>query len=123
MTTSNRSETIKTALMGAAGGAVALAIIGFSWGGWVTGGTAAKTAAAQTRAAVVAALAPVCVANFKSQSGAAVELATFQALSSNDRTSFIEKGGWAASLGTKDNVSAITRACSDALLQLKSADL
>ncbi len=29
---------LKPALFGAAGGAIALAIVGFSWGGWVTGG-------------------------------------------------------------------------------------
>jgi alpha/beta superfamily hydrolase len=40
----------------AAGGAVALAIVGFSWGGWVTGGTAAKLA----DEAAMRALIPVC---------------------------------------------------------------
>ncbi len=30
----------KPALWGAAGGAVVLAIVGFSWGGWVTSSTA-----------------------------------------------------------------------------------
>jgi len=30
----------KPALWGAAGGAIALAIAGFAWGGWVTGGKA-----------------------------------------------------------------------------------
>ena len=43
-------------LWGAAGGAVALAIVGFSWGGWVTGGTAAKLA----DEAATKALIPVC---------------------------------------------------------------
>ena len=31
---------VKPALWGAAAGAIALAIVGFNWGGWVTGGTA-----------------------------------------------------------------------------------
>ena len=35
----------KPALWGAAGGAVAAAIIGFTWGGWVTGGKAETSAA------------------------------------------------------------------------------
>jgi len=43
-------------LWGAAGGAVALAIVGFSWGGWVSGGTARM----QADAAVWTALIPVC---------------------------------------------------------------
>jgi hypothetical protein len=37
------SET-KPALWGVAGGAVALAIVGFTWGGWMTNGTANKLA-------------------------------------------------------------------------------
>jgi hypothetical protein len=38
-------EWLKPGLYGAACGAVALAVIGFSWGGWVTGGTARTMAA------------------------------------------------------------------------------
>lgn len=42
-------EWLKPGLFGAGIGAVALAIVGFSWGGWVTGGTAEAMAADQTR--------------------------------------------------------------------------
>ncbi len=38
-------EWLKPGLYGAACGAVALAVIGFSWGGWVTGGMARTMAA------------------------------------------------------------------------------
>ena len=34
--------SVKSSLFGAAVGAAALAVIGFSWGGWVTGGTRRK---------------------------------------------------------------------------------
>ena len=37
-------EKIKLGLWGALGGAIVLAIIGFAWGGWVTGGTAQEMA-------------------------------------------------------------------------------
>ena len=40
----NIPEWLKPALYGAAAGAGALAIIGFTWGGWVTGGTAKEMA-------------------------------------------------------------------------------
>ena len=40
-------EWLKPGLYGAACGAAALAGIGFSWGGWVTGGTARTMAADQ----------------------------------------------------------------------------
>ena len=53
------SET-KPALWGAAGGAVALAIVGFTWGGWMTNGTANKLADERADSAVVAVLTPIC---------------------------------------------------------------
>ena len=54
-------EWLKPGLYGAACGAIALAIVGFSWGGWVTGGTARTMAADQSKADVVAALSLICV--------------------------------------------------------------
>jgi len=48
-------------LQGAAVGAVATMIIGFNWGGWTLGSTVDKVAKERTDAAVVAALAPICV--------------------------------------------------------------
>src|ERR1700674_2396203 len=55
---------VKPALWGAVGGAIALAIVGFSWGGWVTGSTANELANKRADSAVVAALTPICVENF-----------------------------------------------------------
>ena len=55
---------IESILWGAAGGAAALALVGFAFGGWVTGGKAAEMARQQTDKAVVAALAPICVDEF-----------------------------------------------------------
>ena len=53
-------EWLKPALYGAVGGAIALAIVGFSWGGWVTGGKAEMIADQRARADVVAALTAIC---------------------------------------------------------------
>ena len=50
----------KPLLWGAVAGAVACMIVGFSWGGWVAGGTARKDAATAAHDAVVVALAPIC---------------------------------------------------------------
>src|SRR5205085_10371658 len=55
----------KPALWGTAAGAIALAIAGFTWGGWVTGGKADADATQRANAAVVVALAPICVEKFK----------------------------------------------------------
>src|SRR5437763_17012469 len=51
---------VKPAAWGAAGGAVAAMIIGFAWGGWVTGGTSEKNAGTAAQTAVVQALVPLC---------------------------------------------------------------
>ena len=115
--------TFKSTLTGAAIGAAALAIIGFSWGGWVTGGTADKMADSKATAAVVLALAPMCVDNFRHQSDAGAQLVTFQKLASYDQAGFVEKAGWAATLGSKQENSAIARACAQSLAKLTVADL
>ena len=80
---------------------------------------------ADTRAtaAVVLALAPTCVDNFRHQSNAGAQLVNFQMLSSYDQTGFVEKGGWAATLGSKQDNSAVTRACAQSLAKLTVADL
>ena len=48
-------------LWGAAAGAVALAIIGFNLGGWMTAGTARERIQASANEAIVASLTPICV--------------------------------------------------------------
>jgi len=67
-------------LWGAAGGAVALAIVGFSWGGWVTGATA-KT---QADAAAWTALLPVCADAVLADPAAVAELKTKRASDYDD---------------------------------------
>jgi hypothetical protein len=39
-------------------------VIGFTWGGWVTGGTAREKAQKDVSTALVSALSPVCVDNY-----------------------------------------------------------
>jgi hypothetical protein len=75
---------------------VATMILGFSWGGWVTGGTAqemAQDAAEQARAEVAAA---VCVDEFMQAADAGVQLTSLKEISSSwGREDFVEEGGWA----------------------------
>ena len=52
-------------LQGAAVGAVATMVVGFSWGGWSLGSTADKMAKDRSDLAVVAALAPVSADKFR----------------------------------------------------------
>jgi len=60
-----QGESLKRLLQGAAAGAVATMVVGFSLGGWSLGSTADKMAKEQSHLAVVAALAPVCADKFR----------------------------------------------------------
>ena len=108
----------KPALWGIAGGAVALAIAGFSWGGWTTSAKAESTARAQADTAVVSALAPVCVDKFQHTGDAAANLAALRRIENSSQGDFVEKGGWAAVPGnnSSERVSAVARACAALLL-------
>lgn len=91
----NIPQWTKPALWGAAVGGVAVAIVGFSWGGWVTGGAAeqaATEAAAESRADLAAA---ICVQRFLAQDDARARLAELQGESSSfSQRQFVEEGGW-----------------------------
>ena len=52
-------------LLGAAAGAIALAVIGFNWGGWITEAKAQQRASVLVDQSMVALLAPICVAQFQ----------------------------------------------------------
>ena len=103
----------KPALWGAAGGAVAMAIVGFTWGGWVTGGRAEADATQRADAAVVVALAPVCVDKFQHTADVAANLAALKKVDSWSQGEFVEKGGWATVAGSNvpGQVSAVAKAC------------
>ena len=102
-------------IQGAVVGAIALAIVGFSWGGWVTGGTAAKTAATTSHDAVVAALAPICVERFRAQPDAIVKADALIKSSSWERGNMVEKSGYATMPGSKTTDSDVARACAEML--------
>ncbi|MEP0320533.1 hypothetical protein [Bauldia litoralis] len=102
---------IKPALLGAAGGAVVLAIVGFAWGGWVTGATAREQAEKNADTAVVSVLSPICAIQFNAQPDSAAKLAELTALSSYQQPKFIEEGGWAVMPGAEDAVSGVSRGC------------
>ena len=107
----------KPVLWGIAGGAVAAAIIGFTWGGWVTGSKAEAEATQRANTAVVVALAPACVEKFRGTADVAANLAELKKADSWSQGAFIEKGGWATLPGkiAPDQVSAVAKACAGLL--------
>ncbi len=108
-------ENTNAYLWGAAVGAIALAIVGFGWGGWVTGGTATKNAATAVSDAKVAVLAPICADRFRAQGDAAMKIAELAKASSWDRGKFVEKSGFATMPGSQTTDSDVARACAEIL--------
>lgn len=106
---------VKPAAWGAVGGAIALAIIGFTWGGWVTGGSSAQAARQSADTAVVAALAPICVIQFNGQYDSAGKLTELKALRSYEQSGFVEKGGWATMPGSAAPVNGVADSCAKLL--------
>jgi pimeloyl-ACP methyl ester carboxylesterase len=109
------SEWVKPGILGAIVGAIGITVIGFSWGGWVTGGTAVKMAEEASVEAVVAVMTPYCVAQAKSAPNATEVMAALEAAKSYERRGIIEKAGWATPLGKEKPNDKLAVACSTAL--------
>jgi hypothetical protein len=97
-------------------GAVIVMIIGFAWGGWLTGGTAQK----MTDEAVLASQAAICVAQFIKQPNHEEKLKELGKIDSWKRSDFIEKGGWDKMPGQEKAGSQVSQACAKGLEVLMS---
>jgi hypothetical protein len=116
--------TARSVLWGAAAGAIALAIVGFSWGGWMTGGAAETLATNRAATAVVVALTPICVDRFRQAPDASANLAEMKKTTySWDQSRFVERGGWATMPGSTEPNSAVAKACAESLGREKAVEL
>jgi hypothetical protein len=79
-----------------AGSVIVATVVGFSWGGWVTGGSAremAEDSAAQARQELAAV---VCVDRFMAAPDAGVQLTALQEMTgASAQGKFVADGGWA----------------------------
>jgi hypothetical protein len=91
-------------------------IVGFTWGGWVTGGTALKMAEASGEDAVVKRLAPVCVVQFKQDAGKTQKLEGLKGTGTWEQADFVKKQGWATMPGEKEPDSKVAGECAKLLL-------
>jgi len=108
----------ETFVWGAAAGAVGLAIVGFTLGGWMTSSTAQERMRASAQEATVAALAPICVAQFRKAPGAQASLAALKETDSWKQAGYVSNGGWATMPGGKAEANTeVAAACADALLK------
>ncbi len=112
-------DSLTRLLQGAAVGAVATVIVGFNWGGWVTGGTAKDMTQRSASTAVVAALSPICVDKFQRSADAAANPTELKKTSTYQQASPIEEGGWAVLPGSDKANTAVALACASMLNDLK----
>ena len=110
------SPKIESMMWGAVGGAGALAIAGFGFGGWVTGSKATEMARQGADKAVTAVLAPICVDKFRHASNADANLIKLNAISySWEKGTYVSQGGWATLPGNAEPNSAVAQACAELL--------
>lgn len=109
----NSPEWLKPSLYGVACGAIAVTVVGFNWGGWVTGGTAQQMATDQSRTGVITALTSICLDQSKRDPQLAERVALLKAASSYERGDLVMKNRWATMPGTTEGNRLVAIACAD----------
>ena len=117
-----QGDSLTRLLQGAAAGAVATIVVGFYWGGWSLGSTADKMAKERSELAVVAALAPGCVAQFRALPDAEAKQIALSKVDSWKRRDEFPKE-FVTLPGESYPSSALVDACYTLLLAPKSATL
>ena len=110
-------QASKTVLFWACAGSVVVAtVVGFSWGGWVTGGSARELAADSAAQARQEMAAVVCVDRFMAAPDVGVQLTALKDIeSAYAQGKFVQDGGWATIMpaGSADDRKATAAASSD----------
>jgi len=104
-------------LYGMAAGAIALAVIGFNFSGWMTPVAAAEHARARVELAKVEMLTTICVAQFQKDPNAKASLAALVAKDRWDQADYVSEGGWATMPGGGVTAPSrdVTEACAKTL--------
>ena len=102
-------QNLSPGIWGAIAGAIILAIVGFNWGGWVTGSKADEMA----QSAIVDRLIPICVEQFNMDSEKANKLAEMKKVDSWMRSDFVVKQGWATMPGSTEANRNVAEGCAE----------
>jgi len=115
-----QGESVTRLLQGAFAGAVATLVIGFMWGGWVTGGTAKSMTSEAVEATQVTLYSPVCVERYMAKA-TPEQRAEFAKENDWNRDSVIEKTGFATPPGASSPSDAVADKCAETLSRLLKA--
>ncbi len=119
-------QPTKTTLLWSIAGAAAVTMfVGFTWGGWVTGGTAAQMAEDAAEASTAKLAAAVCVERFVHGDDAVAQLAELKETSRWQRRKFVEEGNWTTLTGFEEPVDGAAELCAEQLadMELPAADV
>ncbi|UWQ09690.1 hypothetical protein [Aliiroseovarius crassostreae] len=111
----NNFKWLKPGIYGFVVGAIAIPIIGFSWGGWTSSGTANKAAKAFANDEITRSMVPVCLEMAASDPERQVKLAELQATDGFTRRSAMMETGWATMPGTETPNRDLAEACIERL--------
>lgn len=111
----NYPEWLKPYILGAASGAALAMVIGFTWGGWLTGGDARQMSKTMSHDNVIAALVPVCVAKASADLNREAKLDTIRDASRYQQREALMEAGWATMPGTEIPNRDLAQACVKAL--------
>lgn len=104
-------EWTKPSIYGAIIGAIALAIVGFYWGGWTTSSTAEKMAQNRADEAVTTAMVPVCVNSSKADPEREMKLTKINQATNYKRREAVMDTGWATLPGADKPDRDLAEAC------------
>lgn len=97
--------------------AIATMIVGFTWGGWVTGGSAEERAELASEIAVAELAAGICFNRFMASPNARTELVALKEESSYRRDDMLADGGWTTFAGREGPVEGAGEICADLLAE------
>ena len=111
-------SAIKPVAWGAVLGSIVTMILGFGWGGWVTGSTADRVAGEKSVVAVNRALVPLCLEKSKADPASAKKLVALKELSSSyDQRDAVLKDGW-ATFGSSEGNREVAELCVSEILKV-----
>ena len=111
-------EKIKSFFWNAIVGAIIISIVGFSWLGWVTGGTAQQEANQMSEEAVNDRLAKICVYQASQDPEKDLKLKKLKEKSSYERDDYVMKQGWGTMPGEEEPERGVADKCAELLLDI-----
>lgn len=100
-----------------AGAVVLTMIVGFTWGGWVTGGTSRELVETAAEDATAELAAAICMHRFLDAPNASAKLAELKEADYWDRDDLVEDAGWATFAAMERPVDGAASLCAEKLAE------